>query len=1010
MPRLRHITALTLLAISSITVPHSAAALDIKSEHPRLFATKTDFAALKAAIPTVALPAKYGTVTLKIKPGQLTSRDFKNALIFGTLSHPGNHLYIRHVDDWDTENTIGLQIMLLYSDTNALVNKRINIARSNTATITIHYNNPDKFVSLVVDGGTIEGGAPQPWRQGWEPDQANPQPYYFAKRENDEVLEFKVENSTMDEVWNGRNLDWRLGGAYYFFIEQAKKKVATVMGCSSQPIPSDVNHACNVNTASRAIITETAAELGLAYQLTGQKPYADAALAYSRHIASVPVHTNGEWSMGARVGALGMIYDWIYDYLQEADRADIRAKIKETIRYDVAGTDNDLVGMICGNLNPLAGTTFACSKTANITRNYISGHHGSAIQGAALGLLAIADRETKAEVMPMIDTLHWHQVHQDGDRMAGFLPTRNYISQDGGHQSLFTYGTGDELLLRMAMWRKVQTSGTDALIDAHSNFAPKLVLPYLYGMRKGYVDGARTDWDGTFPAAGDNYDTHSTDGPIASVTLAAALAGDGIAAAFYKDQIQAPRLLWNTEPLWERLYFPGTLAQPRANDLPLAKHFAVAGNVLMRDTWHYNDAVLLDFKSTSFASENHHHLDQNSFSLFYRAPLLVDSGKYDDYYTAHWENYYRRTIAHNTIVVFDPQEAFMRDGKTFSNDGGQWYRGEIYPTLEQIKPGGINALDGVTAFETGDHYTYAVGNASKAYKSGATEKLHHEQGFHRSIIYLRQDGAKPIVLVHDRINSPKKLLATSLLHSVERPETFASQRYLDGGRYAIDGAANPPLRIRNGGGMVTVEPLLPKQATIRIVGGSAAEGRRCVQRPDVSRTTPDEYDCRFTVRGADGISYNYPPRNVFWSPQPPAPDAGNWRIEIAPAAEGATGWQFQRFLNVLRVGVDDGTPKAPENPTSELLASSDNSADAVKLDNDQTVVFSTTYAPVKTLKWGPQNPAASMLVAGLEADKYYRIVCNASTECSVVQEAGEGPGRYKSSAKGVLDYPPAGRR
>nr|WP_229215501.1 heparinase II/III family protein [Duganella sp. CY15W] len=83
------------------------------------------------------------------------------------------------------------------------------------------------------------------------------------------------------------------------------------------------------------------------------------------------------------------------------------------------------------------------------------------------------------------------------------------------------------------------------------------------------------------------------------------------------------------------------------DSLPLSDQYAVSGSVTMCDTWNYADATRLDFKSSPFSSENHQHLDQNHFSLFYRAPLLVDSGAYDDHNSTHWFNDYRHTIAHS---------------------------------------------------------------------------------------------------------------------------------------------------------------------------------------------------------------------------------------------------------------------------------------------------------------------------------------------------------------------------
>ena len=67
---------------------------------------------------------------------------------------------------------------------------------------------------------------------------------------------------------------------------------------------------------------------------------------------------------------------------------------------------------------------------------------------------------------------------------------------------------------------------------------------------------------------------------------------------------------------------------PRA-PLPLGRHFRNAGVIIARDRWD-EETTLLQFRSASFYSENHHHRDENSFTLHYRSRLAIDSGIYDE--------------------------------------------------------------------------------------------------------------------------------------------------------------------------------------------------------------------------------------------------------------------------------------------------------------------------------------------------------------------------------------------
>ena len=68
---------------------------------------------------------------------------------------------------------------------------------------------------------------------------------------------------------------------------------------------------------------------------------------------------------------------------------------------------------------------------------------------------------------------------------------------------------------------------------------------------------------------------------------------------------------------------------------------------------------------------DHMHLDSGNFTIYYKGPLAIDSGVYnglpfrdDDGNMVtnvhagsyHWSNYQHQTIAHNCMLVYDPEE------------------------------------------------------------------------------------------------------------------------------------------------------------------------------------------------------------------------------------------------------------------------------------------------------------------------------------------------------------------
>jgi heparin/heparan-sulfate lyase len=158
-------------------------------------------------------------------------------------------------------------------------------------------------------------------------------------------------------------------------------------------------------------------------------------------------------------------------------------------------------------------------------------------------------------------------------------------------------------------------------------------------------------------------------------------------------------------------------------------------------------------------------------------------------------------------------------------------------------------LGGIVAFETNPNYSYACGDATKAYSP-------HKMGlFTRQMVYLPPDS----FVIFDRVTSTKPEFAKRwLLHAVEQPVL-----------------AGKVAAVSAGDGRLFSQTLLPEDARFELVGGPGKE---------------------FWVDGK-----NYPP------PQPDrAEEAGAWRIEVSPGAPRTEDY----FLHLLTATASD-TTKAP---------------------------------------------------------------------------------------------------
>jgi hypothetical protein len=286
------------------------------------------------------------------------------------------------------------------------------------------------------------------------------------------------------------------------------------------------------------------------------------------------------------------------------------------------------------------------------------------------------------------------------------------------------------------------------------------------------------------------------------------------------------------------------LAPLPPTDLPTARHFDALGWVLMRSSWQ-PDATFASFQCGPFIT-GHQHLDNNAFTIHKRSLLAIDPGinaygeRVDDGYRA---NYYSRSIAHNTITVYDPTETFRGgpwagEAAGGANDGGQ-IRLSAAERVEELEPGSRFGVGSIAAYSHADLYTYAVGDATKSYNAAKLSL------FRRHFLFLPPD----LFVVFDRVVSTNpEFRKTWILHSVDEP--------------AVDGAL---ATIANGDGRLLSLTVLPENPEITTVGGP---GREC---------------------WVDGKNWASQERDKW------PPEAGSWRLEVSPSRAA----EDDSFLHVL---------------------------------------------------------------------------------------------------------------
>lgn len=342
------------------------------------------------------------------------------------------------------------------------------------------------------------------------------------------------------------------------------------------------------------------------------------------------------------------------------------------------------------------------------------------------------------------------------------------------------------------------------------------------------------------------------------------------------------------------------------SELPLSKYYpSPAGNMTARTGWTYgteSPTVVAQMKLDEYTMNGHDHKDSGSFMIYYKGYLARESGTYkirkdlnyktdnigsSEFLSHHHSFFYTRAIAHNCMLVYDPDEEFYgdrneRDGHTTTdpyevdklpNDGGQKqnvYDSNFVTDFEYIKNDDHKTAE-VLGHEYGEdqiepNFTYLKGDLSYAYSDKVSE-------YERSFMFLnhKNDEHPATLIVFDRIkSSDASFKKTWQMYGSNNPQINGSRVVFEDVRSEQDGKWNY-------NGKLTLDTLMPSHENVayNVVGG---EGQWSM---------------------VDGVNYG--------AKMPDDPNAyrdeyNNYRLEISPKNDS----ELDYFLNVMQVGDADG--------------------------------------------------------------------------------------------------------
>lgn len=264
---------------------------------------------------------------------------------------------------------------------------------------------------------------------------------------------------------------------------------------------------------------------------------------------------------------------------------------------------------------------------------------------------------------------------------------------------------------------------------------------------------------------------------------------------------------------------------------------------------------------------DHQHRDVGGFQLYYKGMLALDSGLYE--WTDHYYDYQSRSIAHNVLLVHDPDEVF---NTSEVNDGGQkvpanFGFGSSQQHLADVEKS-IESGDCITAKDTvyfagPDEYRPEFSYISADIKHAYSDKV---SAYERSTVFVNTDNEDypALFVVYDNVvSSDEAFKKTWLLHGEEEP-------VVDDNRITLT-------RTTDGyNGKLVNTTLVPStdNSVFTTIGGDGNE---------------------FSVNGV-----NYPVETYKYGNHS---DMGKWRVELSPLNQSAE----DIFLNAMYVTDADST-------------------------------------------------------------------------------------------------------
>jgi len=606
-----------------------------------------------------------------------------------------------------------------------------------------------------------------------------------------------------------------------------------------------------------------------------------------------------------------LVYDWCYNLLTVKEKAELFENMKKVCLLGEYG---------------LPGTNKV---------QYLAGHYGECAPTAYMAIgIATYDED------PSFFNFEYNE------QVNNFAPSRNPMYRAGTHHqgAQYIHVRYTHELLQHFMLNKLG-------ISPYSKDISKAAFRAVYD-----IIPQKKDMDGMPEGDGHN---HLEMGYSELFYLAANLSNDPVL------QTVSKKYLMDTKHQSARLFIyhnPEIAAKP-IDSLCLSRFFpSPSGIMIARTRWdldktgYDSNAMVVIMNMKEYNAQNHTHLDGGHFGIYYKGHLALDAGIYqgkdaqNGWAKLNYTNYFARTIAHNSLLILDPNEPlpYGWDKKSVvkARDGGQFYFADhAWDTSKDMFAAGKSSeilAEEIAAGYQPD-YTYFKGDLTNAYNVPKFIGIYPPKAetVRRSFVFLNHksnDIPGTLIVLDKVVSTNPSFKKTWLLHTQNEPK--------------IEKNTITAVNTNNGrNGKLVTTVLLPeiKNQDIQKVGGAGKE------------------------YWSDGKNWGTVTQE----------DAGCWRIELSPVNPSLS----DNFLNVIQAMDADRTT---EKQVVEKVLSENNEYVAVMIKDrivaEQLALGKNMNQISFTL--GNHGTTYKILVTDLKAGKWKASSADGIQHFNVTETAG----------------------